>query len=72
LRFDDGQLHILPGSVADLIGTNPPYVQTFQDGLFGSVGKAGSAARTQWSAAQQSRPELRVDTTSTANQRFSL
>ena len=34
---------ILPGSVADLIGTNPPYVQTFQGGLFGSVGKAGSA-----------------------------
>jgi hypothetical protein len=34
---------ILPGSVADLIGTNPPYVQTFQGGLLGTVGKAGTA-----------------------------
>ena len=29
---------ILPGSVADLIGMNPPYVQTFQGGLLGTVG----------------------------------
>ena len=29
---------ILPGSVADLIGTNPPYDKTFQGGLLGSVG----------------------------------
>ena len=29
---------ILPGSVADLIGTNPPYVRTFQGGLLGTVG----------------------------------
>jgi hypothetical protein len=29
---------ILPGSVADIIGTNPPYVQTFQGGLLGTVG----------------------------------
>jgi Carboxypeptidase regulatory-like domain len=32
---------ILPGSVADLVGTNPPYVKTFQGGVLGSVG--GSA-----------------------------
>jgi hypothetical protein len=34
---------ILPGSVADLIGVNPPYVQTFQGGLLGTVGRPGPA-----------------------------
>jgi hypothetical protein len=34
---------ILPGTVADLIGTNPPYDKTFQGGLLGSVGRPGSA-----------------------------
>ncbi len=34
---------ILPGSVADLISTNPPYDKTFQGGLLGSVGRAGSS-----------------------------
>jgi len=34
---------ILPGSVADLVGVNPPYVQTFQGGLLGTVGRAGTA-----------------------------
>jgi hypothetical protein len=29
---------ILPGTVADLIGTNPPYYKTFQGGMLGSVG----------------------------------
>ena len=29
---------ILPGSVADLAGTNPPYSKTFQGGLLGTVG----------------------------------
>jgi hypothetical protein len=29
---------ILPGAVADLIGTNPPYDKTFQGGVLGSVG----------------------------------
>ena len=29
---------ILPGSVADLIGANPPYDKTFQGGLLGTVG----------------------------------
>src|SRR5205823_10363984 len=32
---------ILPGSVVDLIGVNPPYSKTFQGGLLGNVG--GSA-----------------------------
>jgi hypothetical protein len=34
---------ILPGSVADLVGANPPYSKIFQGGLLGTVGKAGSA-----------------------------
>jgi hypothetical protein len=34
---------ILPGSVADLIGTNPPYDKTFQGGVLGTVGTSGSA-----------------------------
>jgi hypothetical protein len=34
---------ILPGSVADLIGTNPPYDKTFQGGALGTVGTATSA-----------------------------
>jgi hypothetical protein len=53
---------ILPGSVADLIGTNPPYVQTFQGGLLGAVGGTAIAPGVQNSA---------VDATMAANQRFS-
>ena len=34
---------ILPGTVADLIGTNPPYDKMFQGGLLGSVGGAAIA-----------------------------
>ncbi|HXM60372.1 MAG TPA: carboxypeptidase regulatory-like domain-containing protein [Terriglobales bacterium] len=54
---------ILPGSVADLIGTNPPYVQTFQGGLLGSVGGMAIAPGV---------PNSAVDATVAANQRFSL
>jgi hypothetical protein len=32
---------ILPGSVADLIGVNPPYSKTFQGGLLGTAGGTG-------------------------------
>jgi len=34
---------LLPGTVADLIGANPPYDKTFQGGRLGTVGTAGSA-----------------------------
>ncbi len=34
---------ILPGTVADLIGTNPPYDKSFQGGALGSVGGIGIA-----------------------------
>jgi hypothetical protein len=52
---------ILPGAVADLIGMNPPYVQTFQGGLLGTVGGATIAPSV---------PNSAVDSTVTANQRF--
>ncbi len=29
---------LLPGSIADLVGVNPPYVRSFQGGLLGTVG----------------------------------
>ena len=39
---------ILPGSVVDTVGTNPPYSKTFQGGLLGTVGgMAIAAGRTE-------------------------
>jgi hypothetical protein len=54
---------ILPGSIADLIGTNPPYVKTFQGGLLGTVGGAAMAPGV---------PNSAVDATVAANQSFGL
>ena len=53
---------ILPGSVADTLGMNPPYVQTFQGGLLGTVGGLGIAPGVPGSA---------IDATVAANQAFS-
>jgi len=53
---------ILPGSVADLVGVNPPYVQTFQGGLLGTVGGNTIAPGV---------PDSAVDATVAAHQRFS-
>ncbi len=53
---------ILPGSVADLVGVNPPYVQTFQGGLLGTVGGTAIAPGV---------PNSAVDATIAANQQFS-
>ena len=53
---------ILPGSVADLVGFNPPYVKTFQGGLLGTVGGTAIAPGV---------PNSAVDATVTANQIFS-
>jgi hypothetical protein len=52
---------ILPGSIADLIGTNPPYDKTFQGGLLGTVGGAAIAPGV---------PDSAVDATVAANQIF--
>ncbi|HKC00888.1 MAG TPA: carboxypeptidase regulatory-like domain-containing protein [Terriglobales bacterium] len=53
---------ILPGTVADVVGVNPPYVKTFQGGLLGTVGGTGIAPGV---------PNSAVDATVAANQAFS-
>ncbi len=52
---------ILPGSVADVIGANPPSVRTFQGGLLGTVGGMAIAPGV---------PNSAVDATVAANQAF--
>jgi Carboxypeptidase regulatory-like domain len=54
---------ILPGSIADVVGVNPPYVKTFQGGLLGTVGGTAIAPGV---------PSSAVDATVAANQIFSL
>lgn len=41
---------ILPGTVADLVGDNPPYVQSFEGGLLGTVGGTAIAPGVPGSA----------------------
>ena len=53
---------ILPGSIADVVGVNPPNVQTFQGGLLGTVGGTAIAPGI---------PNSAVDATVAANQTFS-
>jgi len=53
---------ILPGTIADLVGFNPPYVKTFQGGLNGTVGGTAIAPGLSNSA---------VNATVAANQAFS-
>jgi hypothetical protein len=53
---------ILPGSVADVVGVNPPYVKTFQGGLLGTVGGTAIAPGVLNGA---------IDATAAANQTFS-
>jgi Carboxypeptidase regulatory-like domain len=65
---------ILPGSVADLVGVNPPYVKTFQSGLLGTVGKAGTVGCDPTLGCTGIAPGLAnsaVDATVAANQTFS-
>ena len=52
---------LLPGSVADVVGVNPPYVRSFEGGLLGSVGGTAIAPGVPGSA---------VDATVAANQEF--
>ncbi|MGC2273366.1 MAG: TonB-dependent receptor, partial [Candidatus Sulfotelmatobacter sp.] len=64
---------ILPGSVADLIGTNPPYDKTFQGGLLGTVGTPADAGCDPVVGCTAIAPGVRnsaVDATTTANQIF--
>jgi Carboxypeptidase regulatory-like domain len=52
---------LLPGSVADLAGANPPYVNTFQGGLLGTAGGTAIAPGV---------PNSAIDATAAANQNF--
>ena len=52
---------ILPGSIVDLVGVNPPYSQTFQGGLLGTVGGTAVAPGV---------PDSAIDATVAANQVF--
>jgi len=52
---------ILPGTIADTVGFNPPYNKTFQGGLLGTVGGAALAPGV---------PNSAVDATVAANQAF--
>lgn len=52
---------ILPGSVADLVGTNPPYSKTFEGGLLGTAGGTAIAPGV---------PDSAVAATVAANQQF--
>ncbi len=66
---------ILPGSVADLVGANPPYDKTFQGGLLGTVGTAGSAGCDPVFGCTAIAPGVTnsaVDATVTANQIFTM
>jgi hypothetical protein len=52
---------LLPGSVVDLVEVNPPYSQTFEGGLLGTVGGAAIAPGV---------PNSAIDATIAANQVF--
>ena len=52
---------LLPGSVVDLVGTNPPYSKTFQGGLLGTVGGTAIAPGV---------PNSAIDATAAANALF--
>jgi hypothetical protein len=52
---------ILPGSVADVVGVNPPYVKTFQGGLLGTVGGTAIAPEV---------PNSAIDAAVAANKTF--
>jgi len=52
---------ILPGSVVDTVGANPPYSKTFQGGLLGTAGGTAIAPAV---------PNSAIDATVAANQQF--
>ncbi len=64
---------ILPGSIADLVDVNPPYVRTFQAGLLGTVGKAGTTGCDPvlgCTAIAPAVPNSAIDAMASANQAF--
>jgi hypothetical protein len=64
---------LLPGTIADVVGVNPPYVRTFQSGQLGTVGQAGSAGCDPTFGCTAIAPGIAnsaVDATVAANQAF--
>jgi hypothetical protein len=64
---------ILPGTVADLIGINPPYVQTYEGGTLGTVGKPGAQGCDSVLGCTAIAPGVAnsaIDATIAANHRF--
>jgi carboxypeptidase family protein len=53
---------ILPGSIADVVGFNPPYIKSFQGGLLGTVGGTAIAPGV---------PNSAIDAAVAANKTFS-
>jgi Carboxypeptidase regulatory-like domain len=53
---------LLPGTIADVVGVNPPYVKTFQGGLLGTVGGTAIAPGV---------PSSAIDATVAASHTFS-
>ena len=51
---------LLPGGVADMVGMNPPYVQTFQGGLLGTVGGTAIAPGVPNSAVDATVAAIRI------------
>jgi carboxypeptidase family protein len=51
---------LLPGSIVDLVGVNPPYSQTYQGGLLGSVGGTAIAPGVPGSAIDATSAAYRV------------
>ncbi len=64
---------LLPGTIADIVGFNPPYNKTFQGGVLGTVGGAGSAGCDPTfgcTAIVPGVPNSAIDPTVAANQAF--
>ena len=62
---------LLPGSVVDLVGTNPPYSQTFQGGLLGTVGGTAIAPGVPGSAIDATVAAARIFTSGFAGGQLS-
>ncbi len=62
---------LLPGSIVDLVGVNPPYSQTFQGGLLGTVGGTTIAPGVANSAVDATVAANRIFTTGFATGQLS-
>jgi hypothetical protein len=61
---------LLPGSVADLVGANPPYSQTFQGGLLGTVGGTTIAPGVPGAPSMRTSPQIGYSTQASPRANF--